>query len=67
MTYIDTHARENASGGGYDDHEHEWRRFTERRLTWLYGPNHKAERATASAKDVASWNALGEPKGGRAA
>jgi hypothetical protein len=37
----------------------DWRELAERRLLWLYGPNHKTERAAMTASDLAAWNALG--------
>jgi hypothetical protein len=32
---------------------------TSARLHWLYGLNHKTERAAMTASDLAAWNALG--------
>jgi hypothetical protein len=54
-SYLDTEPR---LYGGSD--EHDWRYFTERRLVFLYGPNHRAERAAMTTVDVEAWNRLGQ-------
>lgn len=42
--------------------EMSWAHFTEARLSWLYGPKHKSERASQVAADIAAWNALGSSR-----
>lgn len=36
-----------------------WSRIAEQRLTWLYGPNHAAERRAKTLADIDAWNRLG--------
>lgn len=62
MTYIDTAERPE----GYIDTSSDylnWRAFTERRLAWLYGSDHKITRAAQTQADLAAWRSLGARTG----
>lgn len=62
MTYIDTNERPK----GYIDTSSDylsWQIFTERRLLWLYGPDHKTTRAAKTQADLAAWRSLGSRQG----
>lgn len=65
MTYIDHHAEPHYIAGKEPDYSitHSWVAHTRRTLTWLYGPNHQAERAAQTAADLAAWSRLGNRTG----
>ena len=60
-TYIDS-TRPPVEGELGWQPDHVWIEFTENRLRWLYGPNHKAERAALTQADLTAWNRLGSSR-----
>lgn len=61
MTYIDHHAEPTYIPGRAPvcAVTHSWAAFTDARLSWLYGPDHRATRAALTQADVAAWHTLG--------
>ena len=64
-SYIDSRAHElrgrtptGEARGVYE--EHCWADFTNDRLAWLYGADHKVSRAAQTAADLTAWRGLGE-------
>lgn len=56
MTYHDTY-RKGPNWPVILDHD--WRKFTHNRLTWLYGEDYAEARQAMREADLAAWNSLG--------
>jgi hypothetical protein len=57
-TYKDHHRLPQEGEMGWQI-DFSWECYTDDRLRWLYGPNHRTERQAMTQADIEAWNRLG--------